>query len=192
MSLVRQAGYGGGDWARDPDTDDGMVLAVSGDPGADADIAVCIARLRAVGLQVSESRDETGRWIWATNQPASVEMADAIGTDDRILGGDPAVDVAQAWIDAGVTPDQATAYIEAGCWDADRVGALIAAGVTPDRLTDVCVLERVVRDRGGDPGSDDYDVAAYVTDGSLGYAHSNGDLSTDEIRAALEDLSEDE
>ena len=93
--------------------------------------------------------------------------------------------MAQGWIDAGLTPAQASAYIEAGCWDADAVAALIAVGVTPEHLGDEDVLARVVVARGGNPDADDYDVAAYVTDGSLAYAVSNADLSAAQIAAAL-------
>lgn len=58
-SLIATTGYGPSEWA--PDTDGGMVLAVSGD--SDSDVSTCIANLESAGLQVSESRDETGRWI---------------------------------------------------------------------------------------------------------------------------------
>jgi hypothetical protein len=49
------------DWERDADTADGYVLAVEGDSADDR--AALVAKLKAAGLTVSESRDDSGRWI---------------------------------------------------------------------------------------------------------------------------------
>jgi hypothetical protein len=65
-TILNREGYGGCKWESDPDTDDGAVLCVTGEDSAD--VAACVTRLRAAGLQASESHDDTGRWIRAVRQ----------------------------------------------------------------------------------------------------------------------------
>lgn len=60
--LVTLAGYGDAEWDRDPDDSTGLTLEVSTD--SDDDRTACVKACRAVGLDVSESHDETGRRIW--------------------------------------------------------------------------------------------------------------------------------
>ena len=109
-----------------------------------------------------------------------IEVMQSAG--DRVTGGESAKEAAKWWREAGVTPAQADAYIEAGCWDADRVRALIDAGISADAIADEDVEREVERHVRGGGGS-------LETDG-LAYAHSNGDVSTRDIVRAIKALAE--
>lgn len=105
---------------------------------------------------------------------------------ERVHGGRPYADVAYEWIHAGVTVEQAREYIEAGCWDADRVADLIAAGITAEQLVDDDVAAAITqsrdwasRQRGGPRLTED-DLKE-----SIAYLHSNRDIGTDEILQAV-------
>ena len=60
--LLIGTGYAQAAWEPDPDTDDGLVLDVSGD--SIDDVTDAISKLRAAGLIVSENREENGRYLW--------------------------------------------------------------------------------------------------------------------------------
>ena len=115
------------------------------------------------------------------------------GAGELVLGGEDAATVAQWWQDAGLSAEQARDYIDAGCWDADRVALLVGAGITADHLRDADILRAVAEKRawkaehrGRDVArGDDLNIAEWVTDASLGYAYSNGDLSAEEILHAM-------
>lgn len=104
----------------------------------------------------------------------------------RLTGGESAKSVAQKWLEAVVAPEVAETYIEVGSWDAERAGQLVRAGVKASDLADEDVVAEVIkqrdwksRQRGGSGYSaeDMYD--------SLAYMHSNNDVSTAEIAAAV-------
>jgi hypothetical protein len=76
--------------------------------------------------------------------------------DERLTGDTSAESVAQEWLDAGFLYEDAEAYIAAGAWDAQRAGQLFRAGIMASDLN--------------------------VAQAS---AHSNGDISTEEIFAAV-------
>lgn len=127
--------------------------------------------------------------------PVSDQLAEMSGAvesaGERVHGGNPVSDVAQEWIDAGLTVAQAEAYIEAGCWDADRVAALVGAGIEPEHLTDDDVNAEIIkardwasRQRGGNGWT------AEDWSDSIAYLHSNGDVSTEEIAAAVKSVSQ--
>lgn len=104
----------------------------------------------------------------------------------RVTGGESAEGVAREWIDAGLTPEQASTYIEAGCWDSDLVAALVAAGITAEQIADDDVVDAWVSAR--DWASRQRGQAGYTREDmgdSLAYLHSNRDVSTDEIAAAV-------
>jgi hypothetical protein len=77
-----------------------------------------------------------------------------------IAGNEPVENAAECWIDAGFTADDAPAWWEAGCFDADSASVLRDAGLTPEQ-----VGERHDTD---EPES-------------WGYRHSNGDVSTAKV-----------
>jgi hypothetical protein len=124
-----------------------------------------------------------------TNQALTDMVAVVKSHDDgsRLTGGESAKRVAQEWLDAVVSPEVAETYIEVGAWDAERVGELVRAGVKASDLADDDVIAEVIkardwksRQKGGSGYSseDMYD--------SLAYMHSNNDVSTAEIVAAVE------
>lgn len=107
-----------------------------------------------------------------------------------VTGGQSFGDIAQEWTDAGLTPEQASDYIGAGCWDAGRTAKLIAAGITALQLTDRDVAAAYIAarnaraaERGGRYTRED------MTE-SLAYMHSNGDATTDEIKDAVAEVYE--
>lgn len=85
-------------------------------------------------------------------------------------GGDARA-VARQWAAAGITPDQAKAYIAAECWSDTRIVALQRAGI---RASDLGSVHAVLLA--------DYPCLEHM---SVGYAHSNGDIATDSIIAAV-------
>ncbi len=124
-----------------------------------------------------------------------VAVIEAAG--EQVTGGEDATTVARAWIAAELSPESASAYIAAGCWDADRVAELVAADISAEQIADHAVLRAVAaqrewqareRGRATSGSGDDLVIADWVTDGSLGYAHSNGDISTAAIMAAIEEV----
>lgn len=123
-----------------------------------------------------------------TNQALTDMVAVVKSHDDgsRLTGGESAKSVAQEWLDAGVSPEIAETYIEVGAWDAERVGQLVRAGVKASDLADDDVIAEVIKARDwksrqkGGPGYSTEDMYD-----SLAYMHSNRDVSTTEIAAAV-------
>ncbi len=118
------------------------------------------------------------------------EMTQVIQSQDDgefLTGGHPIKEVAREWLDAGISPEQAKSYINSASWSPSRVAKLISARISPEQLQDPDVFSQVVkerdwksRQRGG------YGWAAQdFSDGRLGYLHSNGDVSTEEISKAV-------
>lgn len=94
------------------------------------------------------------------------DMVSAVSSGgDRVLGSESAASVAAEWSACGLTPAQAREYIAAGCWDAGRVLELVEAGVTAEEI-----------------GSLEAEAGATST---VAYSHSNCDLSTAEVLAAV-------
>lgn len=85
-------------------------------------------------------------------------------------GGDARA-VARQWAAAGITPDQAEAYIAAECWCSSSIVALQCAGIRPADLEAVHAVLLA-----------DYPCLEHM---SVGYAHSNHDIATDSIVAAV-------
>ena len=86
-------------------------------------------------------------------------MADSIrsttGAVETIAGGHVGVDAAAAeWVAAGFTPDTAREWWAVGAFDADRAADLRDAGLIPAQCE------------------------------GYAYAHSNGDMTTDDVVAA--------
>ena len=121
------------------------------------------------------------------------------GGGDYVLGGETPRAVAQGWLDAGVTPEQAEDYLAVGCWGPSAVASLVAAGVTPAALACPRVLEAVVGARqdaaiarGEIIDPDDDDDARWVTDGCLAYAVSAADTGVEEILAAIAAVADED
>lgn len=58
------------------------------------------------------------------------------GMVDFIAGNESVEDAAQCWVNAGFTADDAPAWWEAGCFDADRAAALAGSGLTPEQVSE--------------------------------------------------------
>lgn len=88
-------------------------------------------------------------------------------TDATIHGGDPQdVDLAQDWTDNGFTSgEECEPWWEVGCFDAGSAAALRAAGIVPSAVAPA--------------------HAAFGTTASIGYWHSNGDISLDEVKQLI-------
>jgi hypothetical protein len=146
------------------------------------DIATAEAKRRA---------NERGEavYLYPTGEGQDDTASEAIQPDSAARPGDARVDAMESLIQGhdveghitgDMTPrtvailwvecvgDVATAepYMAAGCWNEEYVAELIAAGITADQLAR---------------------AAAVLGLAEVGNLHSNGDLSTAEIKAALAD-----
>lgn len=103
-----------------------------------------------------------------TNLESMVDLLDETpGAAMFIVGMEDTADVAQSWLDAGFTIEDVSDWWDAGCWDADRTALLRDAGLTPEQVATT--------------------APASVLEGrSWGYAHSNGDVSTEAVVAEFE------
>lgn len=87
---------------------------------------------------------------------------------EAALGGAPAVEVAQAWIDAGFDdPEEVDDWLRARCFRADGAHALEMAGITPEQAA--------MRTQAGTADYED----------TIGYKLTHGDLSFDEARRII-------
>lgn len=100
------------------------------------------------------------------------ELISMISGQSWLVGDLSPEEVADEWIDEGISVPDALAYIEVGCWDPHRVAALIAAGIEPDHLEDPEVIEQLPEYQGRHL--------------SVGYYHSNGDITTRSIAKAIQ------
>lgn len=85
-------------------------------------------------------------------------IIDAINDNKNFFAGTENVqDVAQEWLDSGLTTDESLAYMQARCFTAWAAIELKAAGVTPNKA------------------SEHIQIAGYRD--TIGYAVANGDLA---------------
>ena len=94
-------------------------------------------------------------------------MRQAVESAGEVIHGDQPHEIAEQWIDAGFTSDEAKAWWDAGAFDAASAAELRDAGIAPE---DVGMI------------SDREMPAENVT---IAYWHSNGDMDLDAVRAAI-------
>lgn len=104
-----------------------------------------------------------------TQEQQIADMATMIRTTtgmmDFIAGNEAVETAAECWVDAGFTSDDAPAWWEAGCFDAERTAELRNAGLTPEQVSERRTEEEPE---------------------SWGYAYCNGDVGLAKLRRDLD------
>lgn len=100
------------------------------------------------------------------------EMEETLDRYGEFAHGGDVEGAAQEWEGAGFTPDEAAAWIDARCWDADTARELADAGISPEQAATSVT------------------VCGYAD--TIGYAVSNGDLTVGQALAMLSDEETDD
>ena len=112
-------------------------------------------------------------------------MASMLERHGPAYTGHNVLEEAQGWIDAGFSADEAGAWCEIGCWDADTAATWRDDGLTPDqvrdaaqRLIDAEVAEWDAADQAAAEDDADWQPVhrhSQYTDGDPIYSACNGD-----------------
>lgn len=158
-----------------------------------------------------ESRDEDGDWEDESVEEKIddaikamigrnidlIEMAEMLSGHGSLFTGNNVDDEAQGWLDSGFDTEDAGAWCQIGCWDAETAAEWRDAGMTPEQINDAAdhlidaELDRWENEDAQameDCGPLSSRESKY-TDGSPIYAACNNDISADMLVEAVGEMA---
>jgi hypothetical protein len=132
----------------------------------------------AAGRWTFQGQSLDGRVEKIDTRTVNEEIAEILTAYGELFHGGRPDEVAAEWVEAGITDlDAVNGWCMANVWEPHVAAALRAEGVSPQRLCDIAA--KMTRGMSADERRDRW------TEGCPIYAACNGDISVDDLIAAL-------